>query len=280
MAESHFLPADVIARIRHDPEARRAFWKDSYDQSALSKSDFVFMNLGYADQGVGPEALETFNVEVWSKNLYRHIVHDVSMAEKRVLEIGCGRGGWARFIMETYGPTSVVAVDISEAAIKRCRQTHHVQGLSFQVGDAEALPFADGLFDRVINVESSHCYGSREKFLSEVHRVLTPGGLFMFADVFIPRLDSVDMEQMRSLLEQAGFQVWAERDLTAQILHARALVAQHPVVQEALAKVPAEDRSALQEAFFLPAAQSYLGLQARTTRYGFWLLQRRPTIGL
>src|SRR5215470_7140373 len=236
MAESHFLPANVIASIRHDPEARRAFWKNSYDQSAQSKSDFVFMNLGYADQGVGPEALETFDVEVWSKNLYRYIVHDVSMAEKRVIEIGCGRGGGARFIMETYGPTSVVAVDISEAAIRRCCQTHHVQGLFFQVGDAEALPFAGGLFDRVINVESSHCYGSREKFLSEVHRMLTPGGLFMFADVFIPRLDSVDMEQMRGLLEQAGFQIRSERDLTAQVLHARALVSQHPAVREALAK--------------------------------------------
>src|SRR5262249_29630184 len=280
MAESHFLPADVIARIRQDPEARRAFWKDSYDQSAQSNSDFVFMNLGYADQGVGPEALETIDVEAWSKNLYRHIVHDVSMAEKRVLEIGCGRGGGALFIMETYGPTSVVAVDISEAAIRRCRQTHHVQGLSFQVGDAEALPFADGLFDRVINVESSHCYGSREKFLSEVHRVLTPGGLFMFADVFIPRLDPVDMEQMRRLLEQAGFQVWSELELTAEILFVRTLGGTDQVVREALAKVPAEDRAALQEAFFLPGAQSYLGLQARTTRYGFWLLQQRPMVSL
>src|SRR5262249_18569133 len=146
--------------IRHDPEARRAFWRHSYDQSAQSQSDFVFMNLGYADPVVGPEKLETFDVDAWSKNLYRHIVDDVDMAAKRVLEIGCGRGGGARFVMETYGPASVVAVDISEAAIRRCRQTHHVKGLSFQVSDAEALPFADGMFDRVINVESSHCYGA------------------------------------------------------------------------------------------------------------------------
>jgi hypothetical protein len=34
MAESHFLPADVIARIKCDPDARRAFWKQSYNQSA------------------------------------------------------------------------------------------------------------------------------------------------------------------------------------------------------------------------------------------------------
>jgi len=276
MAESHYLPADVIARIRQEPEARRAFWKHSYDQSAQSQSDsdFVFMNLGYADQAVSPEALESFDVQACSKNLYRHIVGDIVMAEKRVLEISCGRGGGARFIMETYGPASVVAVDISAAGIMRCRQSHHLKGLSFLVGDAEALPFGDGIFDRVVNVESSHCYGSREAFLSEVHRVLTPGGLFLFTDVFIPSLDSVDMEQMRGLLKRAGFQIGTERDLTTQILHARDLVSQHPVVREALANISTETRRALQEAFYLQGSQSYHGLQARTTRCGFWLLQR------
>ena len=280
MAQSHFLPADVICRVKQDPGARRAFWKQTYDEAAYSKSDFVFMNLGYADQVVGPEDLETFDLDACYKNLYRHIVGDVDMEEKRVLEIGCGRGGGARFIKETYGADSVVAVDISEAAIKRCRRMHHVEGLSFQVGDAEDLPFGGGVFDRVINVESSHCYGSREKFLSEVHRVLAPGGMFMFADIFIPRLDSVDMEHMRELLERADFQVLSERDITLQVLNARDLASQHPVLRQTLEKVPEENRPALREAFFLPGAQSYLGLKDRTTRYGSWLLQRRLTDGL
>jgi hypothetical protein len=102
--------------------------------------------------------------------------------------------------------------------------------------------------------------------------------VFMFADAFIPRLDSVDMAHMRGLLERAGFEIWSERELTSQVLNARTLVSQHPVVREALEKVPAEDRLALREAFFLQGAESYLSLQARTTRYGAWLLQR-PLMG-
>jgi ubiquinone/menaquinone biosynthesis C-methylase UbiE len=43
-------------------------------------------------------------------------------------------------------------------------------------GDAENLPFPQVSFDAVINVESAHCYGSIERFLAEVHRVLRPGG--------------------------------------------------------------------------------------------------------
>ena len=46
--------------------------------------------------------------------------------------------------------------------------------LTFQVGDAERLPFGDGTFDVVLNVESSHCYGRFDLFLGEVRRVLRP----------------------------------------------------------------------------------------------------------
>lgn len=279
MPESYFLPADVISRIKHDPDARRAFWKHTYDRSARSKSDFGFMNLGYADHGISTQDLETLDLDSCSKDLYRHVIGSVMMERTQVLEVGCGRGGGARFIVETYRPRRMVAMDISEAVIARGRRTQHVEGLFFQVGDAEALPFRDGVFDRVINVESSHCYGSREKFLREVHRVLTPRGVFMLADIFIPDLDSIDMASMRGLLERAGFQVLSERDLTAQVLQARDLVSRHPVLRQRLQDIPEEEQAALREAFFLPGAASYLGLKAGTTRYGCWLLQRRFTGG-
>jgi len=279
MGESHFLPADVISRIKHDPFARRAFWKHTYDRSARSKSDFGFMNLGYAEQGASAQDRETFDLDSCCKDLYRQVVGSVVIEAMRVLEIGCGRGGGARFIVETYHPRRMVAMDISEGVIARGRRTHHVEGLFFQVGDAEALPFGDGVFDRVINVESSHCYGSRERFLREVHRVLTPTGVFMFADIFIPDLDSIDMASMRGLLERAGFQVLSERDLTAQVLQARDLVSRHPVLRQRLQDIPEEEQAALREAFFLPGAASYLGLKAGTTRYGTWLVQRKLTGG-
>jgi ubiquinone/menaquinone biosynthesis C-methylase UbiE len=45
------------------------------------------------------------------------------------------------------------------------------------------MPFPDASFDAVINVESSHCYPSMGRFLSEVHRVLRPRGSLLFADL-------------------------------------------------------------------------------------------------
>ena len=49
-------------------------------------------------------------------------------------------------------------------------------GLDFVHGDAESLPFSDGSFDAVINVEASHAYPRLTRFLEEVVRVLRPGG--------------------------------------------------------------------------------------------------------
>jgi SAM-dependent methyltransferase len=52
----------------------------------------------------------------------------------------------------------------------------------FVKGDAESLSFDPGRFDVVINIESSHCYGSMETFLANVRRVLRYGGCFLYAD--------------------------------------------------------------------------------------------------
>ncbi len=55
-------------------------------------------------------------------------------------------------------------------------------GLDFVHGDAENLPFPDESFDAVVNVEASHIYPHFDRFLSEVKRVLRPGGHFLHVD--------------------------------------------------------------------------------------------------
>ena len=76
----------------------------------------------------------------------------------------------------------MIGVDFSDKAVNLCKKYYCVDGLSFVPGDAEHLPFDDDSFDAVVNVESSHCYGSMATFLAQVKRVLKPGGHFLFAD--------------------------------------------------------------------------------------------------
>ena len=89
-------------------------------------------------------------------------------------------------------------------------------GLTFTRGDAQSMPFPDSCFDAVINIESSHCYPSMAKFLVEVHRVLRPGGSFLFAD-----LRSCDgLDALHGQFEASPLNLEREDDITANVLTA------------------------------------------------------------
>ena len=114
--------------------------------------------------------------------LYHHVATQVDLAGKDVVEISCGHGGGAEYLSRTLRPKSYIGLDLNPTGIQFCREKHHVSSLSFVQGNALKLPFADASADAVINVEASHCYASFSDFLSEVHRVLKPGGHFLYAD--------------------------------------------------------------------------------------------------
>lgn len=101
-------------------------------------------------------------------------------------------------------------------AVALCRRRFAHPRLSFEVGDAEQLPFDSASFDVVLNVESSHCYGRFDTFLAEVRRLLRPGGHFLYAD-FRP---SGEIDGWRASLLAAGFALHAERDLRPGVVAA------------------------------------------------------------
>ena len=156
------------------------------------------------------------------------------------------RPGWgSAFVFERFKPSSLTGVDLASTGIRRSRRRYGRPGLTFLTGDAQNLPFAAEAFDVVINIESSHCYSDMARFLGEVHRVLRPGGLFLFAD-FRPTHHSpdgpgpslADVEVLRRQLADAGLRTVAEQDITAEVLHARSLAtpARRARAQRRLAK--------------------------------------------
>jgi SAM-dependent methyltransferase len=148
--------------------------------------------------------------------LYDAVARGAPLAGRDVLEVGCGRGGGAAYVARAFEARRVVAVDLSPRAIALCRRRFGHPRLWFEAGDAERLPFGDGSFDVVLNVESSHCYGHFELFLREVRRVLRPEGHFLYAD-FRPR---ADVPAWRASLEAAGFKITGERDLRPGVVAA------------------------------------------------------------
>jgi ubiquinone/menaquinone biosynthesis C-methylase UbiE len=205
-----------------------ALWKWWYQYLAKSykKQEWKFMNYGYAPLDENPEmvALDTADADNrYCIQLYHHVASAVDLTGLEALEIGSGRGGGADYIKRYLKPQRMIGVDFAKDAVEFCNQNYSVAGLSFKVGDAQALPFADNSFDAVINVESSHCYPSMEAFLGQVKRVLRDGGHFLFAD--LRSKESVDV--LREQLRNSGLKVIKETNITPNVVRALKLDNDH-----------------------------------------------------
>ena len=176
------------------------------------------MNYGYAPLEPAP-ALQLEAPDEPDRlciQLYQHALGAVVLREKDVLEVGSGRGGGASYVSRYLRPLSLTGLDLSQQAVDLCNRHRKAPGLAFTCGDAQALPFPDSSFDAVLNIESSHCYPSMGRFLSEVHRVLRPGGSFLFAD-----LRSCDgLDALHRQFEASPLNLEHEDDITANVLTA------------------------------------------------------------
>jgi ubiquinone/menaquinone biosynthesis C-methylase UbiE len=177
------MPAiDVLFSIRG---LRKALWKFWYPFLTRRTGDRGVLFLNYAYEEEPPLGLPLAPADEPDRGciqLYHHVASQADLSGKEVLEVGCGHGGGASFVKRTLRPRRMTGLDLNPDGIALCRSRHAVEGLDFKEGDAEALPFPDASFDAVLNVESSHCYPDFPRFLSEVARVLKPGGVFLYAD--------------------------------------------------------------------------------------------------
>ncbi|MEU5424827.1 methyltransferase domain-containing protein [Streptomyces olivoreticuli] len=105
----------------------------------------------------------------------------------RVLDIGCGVGGPAVRLAAATG-AEVVGINVSRKQVEKATELAGSAGVSdkvtFQHGDAMALPFEDASFDAVWLVESVMQMPDRATALAEAARVLRPGGRLTLTDNF------------------------------------------------------------------------------------------------
>ncbi len=100
-----------------------------------------------------------------------------------LLEIGCGAGLTTRALVSVFRPARLAAFDFDESQVERARR--RLAGLpvaEVRQADATALPYADGEFDAVIEIGVLHHMSAWRAALREIARVLTPGGVFCFAE--------------------------------------------------------------------------------------------------
>jgi ubiquinone/menaquinone biosynthesis C-methylase UbiE len=96
---------------------------------------------------------------------------------QRILEVGSGTGSGAAVLRSRFPDAEITGTDLSEEMVQRARA--NVPSVDFQVADASALPFPDGSFDLVsqLNVPV---------YFKELARVVAPGGCILVASTFGP----------------------------------------------------------------------------------------------
>jgi ubiquinone/menaquinone biosynthesis C-methylase UbiE len=104
----------------------------------------------------------------------------------RVLEIGCGTGNVTTRVKRAEPGADVIGTDPDPLALARAqRKAQGLAGIRFERAYAQELPFADGVFDRVLSSMMLHHLDEDVKAgaLAEVHRVLRPGGTLHIVDI-------------------------------------------------------------------------------------------------
>ncbi len=115
------------------------------------------------------------------------------------LDIGTGTGAGARAIARRFAGASVVGIDASGPMIAQARARASGSHERYEVGDAAALPYADGAFELVAQLNMI-------PFFDEVARVTAPGGHVAIAFSRGPQTPIwVPLERIRAELERRGF---------------------------------------------------------------------------
>jgi SAM-dependent methyltransferase len=95
---------------------------------------------------------------------------------RRVLEVGCGWGELAEWVARETG-ADVCATDLSPRMVELARE----RGLDARLADVQQLSFADGSFDAAVAAWMLYHVPDLDRGLSELARVLTPGGRLVVA---------------------------------------------------------------------------------------------------
>jgi len=107
-------------------------------------------------------------------------------AGDHLLDVGSGIGGPARYFADRFG-CQVTGIDLTAEFCDVARELTRVLGfgnrVAFELGNALAMPFADGMFDGAYSMNVSMNIADKGRFFGEIHRVLKPGGWLALSEM-------------------------------------------------------------------------------------------------
>ncbi len=159
-----------------------------YKESNLGKKQQVTKMFDTISEDYdGLNRVISFGIDIkWRKRV-------VALVKKQqpstVLDIATGTGDLAISLVKT-GAKKIIGLDISKGMLEVGKQKVAKKGLQnvidLQLGDSENLPFKNDEFDAITVAFGVRNFENLEKGLSEIYRVLKPGGAFVVLETSVP----------------------------------------------------------------------------------------------
>ncbi|MEX0771896.1 MAG: methyltransferase domain-containing protein [Balneolales bacterium] len=209
--------------------------KSYYDSEAADR--FYFNVWGGEDIHIGLYQDDEESIFDASRRTVEHMTSLIPQEitdQTRILDLGAGYGGSARYLARTYG-CKVVALNLSELQNQRNRKANLGHLIDVVDGNFENVPYSENSFDVIWSQDSFLHSGDREKVVIEASRLLKSGGTFIFTDPMqvkdVPKkelkpvLDRIHLETMGSIdfysnmATKYGFEEVAIEDHTYQLIN-------------------------------------------------------------
>ena len=175
----NIYPHDAVVPFKDSSESKKKQVEDMFDKIAF-RYDFLnrFLSAGI-DVG-------------WRKKAIKQLIPD---HPQKVLDVATGTGDFALTCYEILKPEKITGIDISEGMLDIGRKKIVKAGLQQNIellnGDSEAILFDDNSFDAVTVAFGVRNFENLEKGLSEIKRVLKPGGKLVVLECTKPSLPVV-----------------------------------------------------------------------------------------
>ena len=145
--------------------------------------------------------------EIELEHLHRYLQARDLCRGKDVLDVASGEGYGAALLAQV--AHSVVGVEVDAGVVAHALRAYSRMNLAFTVGDARCLPLDDASVDVVTSFETIEHFFEHDQFLSEIRRVLRPGGMVVIStpdrDVYSPAGSPANDYHVHELSEQEFF---------------------------------------------------------------------------
>jgi SAM-dependent methyltransferase len=153
-------------------------------KTALSDSAIAFVpetTIGF--WFLGTQTWTTHVLKVALDDLARLMPHR-KPCYPTVLDAGCGQGNSFRLLIEQFSPQRVIGVDAEEKCLRRAqiKVLQETVPIELRHCDIAALDLGNASVDLVFCHQTFHHLNRQEQALTQMFRVLKPGGLLLFAE--------------------------------------------------------------------------------------------------